>query len=304
MDTILLIAALLPAIALMAYVYSRDKVEKEPAGLVARVFFLGAASGIVAGIAESVLIDVLESVMPEGLLLIVIEYFVCVAAVEEACKFACLNTVKNNPAFDYLFDAVVYSVAAALGFAALENVFYVFDGGLETAAMRAVLSVPGHAADGVVMGVFYGMARQRELRGNKAQAKSYYWLAFLLPTIEHGFYDAALSTESDFLALLAVLFDLAFIVIAFVLVKRTAAKDEPLHPQKGARDAGAAGFGAQPSRGAASNAPVAPLPRSSSTIVSAPPSTQPVAAASPWVCSRCGAQNNGNFCVNCGNPKS
>ena len=232
MDTILLAAALFPAIALMAYVYSRDKVEKEPVGLVARVFFLGAGSGIVAGIAESFLIDGLESMLPEGLLLIVIEYFVCVAAVEEGCKFYCLNTVKKRPEFDYLFDAVVYAVAAALGFAALENVFYVFDGGLETALMRAVLSVPGHAADGVVMGVFYGIARQRELHGDKAKARSFYWLAFLLPTIEHGFYDAALSLDSDAMAGLAMLFDWAFIALAFVLVKRTAAKDAPLYPTK------------------------------------------------------------------------
>ena len=301
MDMILLAAALLPAIALMVYVYSRDRVEKEPVGLVARVFFFGACSGIVAGLVESILIDGLEAMLPEGLLLLVLEYFVCVAAVEEACKFFCLNTVKKRPEFDYVFDAVVYSVAAALGFAALENVFYVFDGGLETALMRAILSVPGHAADGVVMGVFYGLARQRELHGNKAGARSYYWLAFLLPTIEHGFYDAALSTESDMLALVAEVFDLAFIVLAFVLVKRTAAKDSPLHPR-----GTASGFGsgspiapnapvAPPSASVRSNAPVAPQ------TYSAPyaPSTSPTS----WTCPRCGASSNGNFCGNCGNPR-
>ena len=281
MDSVLLVAALLPAVVLMSYVYKKDKVEREPVGLVTRVFLLGAASGLVAGLVESILIDTLESVLAPGLLLIIIEYFVCVAAVEEACKYACLNTVKKRPEFDYVFDAVVYAVAAALGFAALENVFYVFDGGLETAVMRAVLSVPGHASDGVVMGVFYGLARQRELHGNKAGARTFYWLAFLLPVIEHGFYDAALSTESDFMALVAILFDLAFIGIAFVLVRRVSATDRPLHPQGAARVA--APLPTQPIQ------PPAPIPSAST--------------ASTWQCPACGKVCTGNFCGNCGTPR-
>lgn len=230
MNIVLIVAALLPAAGLMIYVYTRDKIEREPIGLVARVFAFGALSGIVAALIEGIIIGGLEAIVPASFLLLFLEYFIGVAAVEEACKFFCLNTVKNNPAFNHVFDAIVYSVAAALGFAALENVFYVLDGGLETALLRAVLSVPGHAADGVVMGVFYGIARQHELYGNKRLSRRFYWLAFLLPVIEHGLYDAALATENDLMTLFAVLFDLAFIVIAFILVRRTAANDKPLHP--------------------------------------------------------------------------
>jgi len=290
---LLLIAALAPAVLLMWYVYTRDKTEKEPMLLVLRVFVLGAASGIVAGIVESILFDMLEASLPQGLLLIVVEYFVCVALVEELCKFFALNTVKRRPEFDYIFDAVVYSVAAALGFAALENVFYVLDGGLETALVRAVLSVPGHAADGVVMGVFYGIARQRELHG-KPGAGVLYFLAILLPTIEHGFYDAALSLESDTMAMVAMLFDLAFIALAFVLVKRMASKDEPLHP----------GGALQGLRGQISFERGDSVPYSPS--YSAPRSTLPhtqAPAAHEWTCSHCGMPASGNFCGNCGSPK-
>ena len=269
MDMILLAAALLPAAALMAYVYNKDKVEREPVGLVTRVFLLGAVSGIAASFIEAILFEVVDATIPEGVLLLFVEYFVCVAAVEEACKYWALNTVKKRPEFDYVFDAVVYSVAAALGFAALENIFYVFDpidGGLEVAIVRAVLSVPGHAADGVVMGVFFGMARKRELHGEPG-AQSYYLLAWLLPVIEHGFYDAALSTDSDLLAVLAMIFDLAFIAVAFVLVKHAAANDEPFHPQ-----------GAMPMA-------VAPVP---------------AAQPAQWTCPSCGALNETSFCPYCG----
>lgn len=228
---VLLVAALAPAIALMVYVYRQDKVEKEPAALVARVFIVGAFSGLAAAFVESFLFGVFEAVLPDGMLLVVVEYFIGVAAVEEACKYLALNTVRTHPAFDYVFDAIVYSVAAALGFAALENVFYVFDGGLDVAVTRALLSVPGHMADGVVMGVFFGLARKRELHGNAAGARSYYLLAYIVPVIEHGFYDTALSLDSNLFVLAAIVVDIAFIAIAFLLVRSVAKYDAPLHPQ-------------------------------------------------------------------------
>lgn len=291
MTPLLFVAALLPAIAVMSYVYKKDKAEPEPIALVMRVFGLGALSGLVAGFVESILISTFEAVIPPGIVLLIITYFVGVAAVEEACKFFCLNTVKNNPAFNYVFDAIVYSVAAALGFAALENVFYVMEGGFETAVMRAIFSVPGHAADGVVMGVFYGLARHRELRGNKSGAQTFYWLAFLLPVVEHGFYDAALSTESDLMALIAMAFDLAFIAIAFVLVRKTAATDEPLHPEGAAGAAGAQQV-ARPLPGQA------PYPPTQGQAF--PPAST---AAVGWYCPQCGAPNTENFCVRCGTKR-
>ena len=284
--TLLFIAALLPAIAVMAFVYKKDKAEPEPIALVLRVFFLGAASGLVAGFVESILISAFEAVIPPGILLLGVTYFIGVAAVEEACKFFCLNTVKNNPAFNYVFDAIVYSVAAALGFAALENVFYVMEGGFETAVMRAIFSVPGHAADGVVMGVFYGIARQHELYGRKQQATQSYLLAFLLPMIEHGFYDAALSTESDMMALVAMAVDLAFIALAFTLVRRKSVMDQPLHPSVATPQS-------QQQMAQGQN-PYVQMQQPQQQM------PQPTATGSNWYCPYCGTPNTGNFCINCG----
>ena len=289
--TLLFIAALLPAIAVMIFVYTKDKAEPEPIALVLRVFGLGAVSGLVAGFVESILISLFEAVIPPGILLLGVTYFIGVAAVEEACKFFCLNTVKNNPAFNYLFDAIVYSVAAALGFAALENVFYVMEGGFETAVMRAIFSVPGHAADGVVMGVFYGIARQHELHGRKEKATQSYVLAFLLPMIEHGFYDAALSTESDIMMLIAMAVDLAFIGLAFALVRRKSVTDEPLHPYMSTPQQ-------QPPLAQGQN-PYAQMQQQM------PPQQVPqyTAGSANWFCPNCGAPNTENFCINCGTKR-
>ena len=225
----LLLIAVLPAIALMVYVYKKDTVEKEPIGLIVRLFVLGMIAGPLAGILESVLFSVFESTIPPGTLLLILEYFVGVAAVEEGFKYLFLNTVRKNPNFNYVFDGIVYAVAVALGFAALENILYVFEGGVEVAVMRAIFSVPGHCADGVVMGCFFGLAKQHEMHGRKSSATVFYVLAFVLPVIEHGFYDASLSSESDVLGLAAMAFQLTFILFAALLVKRISKTDSPIH---------------------------------------------------------------------------
>lgn len=225
---ILLNAAIVPALILMIYVYHKDKAEKEPMRLIVILFILGMVAGPLAGIVESILFSVFETALPAGTLQLVLEYFIGVAAVEEGFKYLFLSTVRKNPEFNYVFDGVVYAVAVALGFAALENVLYVFDGGLEVAVWRAIFSVPGHCADGVVMGCFFGLAKQREYTGDKAGAKKYYWLAYLLPVIEHGFYDAALSTESDLLTLVALVVDVAFIIYAMKLVNKVSKNDTPI----------------------------------------------------------------------------
>lgn len=305
MTIVLLCAALLPVVVLLVYVFRKDKAEKEPIGLIARVFFLGALAGPLAAIVENIAFGLFESVIPPGLLLSILEFFVGVAAVEEAFKYLALSTVRKNPAFNYVFDGVVYGVAAALGFAALENVLYVLDGGLEVAMVRAIFSVPGHCADGVVMGCFFGLARQRELAGNKAGARTYYWLAFLLPVLEHGFYDWGLSSENDLLVLLALVVEIAFVIYAIVLVNRVSKTDAAF----------ATSSGAQPAASAAPTAPVASVAPATPAQPAAPvaPATPaqpaapvaPTATASPssWTCARCGHANAGNFCGECGAPR-
>lgn len=230
---ILLAAAILPAIILMVYVYKKDTVEKEPPRLILRLFVLGMIAGPIAAVVEDLAFNFFEAIFEPGTLLLILEYFIGVAAVEEGFKYLFLNTIRKNPEFNYVFDGIVYAVAVALGFAALENVFYVFDGGLEVAAMRAVFSVPGHCADGVVMGCFFGLAKRQEMHGGKASAKLCYLLAFVLPVIEHGFYDTALSTENEFMAVAAMAFQLAFILFAGLLVSRISKTDSPIHPNPG-----------------------------------------------------------------------
>jgi RsiW-degrading membrane proteinase PrsW (M82 family) len=92
--------------------------------------------------------------------------------------------------FNEPFDGIVYGVAVSLGFATIENIFYLIANGVGNAMVRALLPVSSHALFGVIMGFYIGKAKFTE--GNKVK-----WviLSLLLPFILHGFYDYILLSQ-------------------------------------------------------------------------------------------------------------
>ena len=93
----------------------------------------------------------------------------------------------KHPAFDYRFDAVVYCVFSALGFAALENILYVAQFGLSVAVPRALLSVPGHFFFAVYMGIYLGEAKRAEREGEGFLRDRFLRESILVPVLLHGF---------------------------------------------------------------------------------------------------------------------
>lgn len=83
-------------------------------------------------------------------------------------------------------DAIVLTVLVGLGFATIENLYYVFssENWTETAMLRAITAVPMHGTVGIVMGYFAA-------RWLLAPRIAPFTLAamFLAPTALHGFYD-------------------------------------------------------------------------------------------------------------------
>lgn len=141
--------ALLPAIALVVWIYRQDKVEKEPRGLLWKIFLFGVLSVIPAMILEIILDEVFLVFMvfmdADTLCYVILDNFIGVALIEELCKMKAAKWAAwKHPAFNYKFDAIVYCVTSALGFAAIENVLYCLDGDMGTAVTRALLSVPSH----------------------------------------------------------------------------------------------------------------------------------------------------------------
>ena len=236
MSPFLLLAALVPAAFLMVQVYRLDRIEKEPAGLLLKLVLFGALSGLAAGAIEGALTRVLDVTLGGGMLRLVLENFLAVALVEEACKrWVVLKFAWRHPAFDYRFDAVVYCVFSALGFAALENILYVAEYGFAVAVSRALLSVPGHCFFAVYMGIYLGQAKMAERAMQRYYIElpdespgQYLRASLLVPALLHGFWDFSLSVGGGLMTVLFYLFVLAFFIDAYRKLRFAAGYDEQL----------------------------------------------------------------------------
>lgn len=223
----LLSLALLPAAVLLVYVYRMDTIEKEPLRLLAKLFVYGALCSIPASVLESigavVLLPVREPWVHSAL-----DAFCVVALAEEGCKFAILLTTWNHPAFDYRFDAIVYAVTVSLGFAALENILYVFNYGFSTGIVRALTSVPGHCFFGVFMGYWFGGAKYSRFYGLPGCGLRMF-LAFLVPLLLHGFYDfCCFMSGSAIFVLVFYAFLAGFFYFSLRCVRKASACDVPV----------------------------------------------------------------------------
>jgi RsiW-degrading membrane proteinase PrsW (M82 family) len=91
--------------------------------------------------------------------------------------------------FDEPVDGIVYGCAAALGFAAVENVKYFALGRMSgpLIAMRAFVTVPAH----LFFGAIWGYALGKKLVSRRTSVLAY----FLVAALAHGVFDALLSTD-------------------------------------------------------------------------------------------------------------
>ena len=221
LDNQLLAVAVIPGILIIIYVYTKDKVEKEPIGLIIKLLIFGALSCFVAGAAEGALAQLWPQYPQGSLEYALINSFALAAFCEEIVKYLALKIGSwRSPSFNYRFDGVVYGTSAAVGFAVLENIGYVAMYGMSTALTRAVLAVPLHAFCGVFMGVFYSYAKKASIVGRGSTSLLCKLFALLVPMMIHGIYDtlAFLATET------ATYMLLAFVVLLYIAAITTIRK--------------------------------------------------------------------------------
>ena len=231
---IYLAAALLPAIILLRFVYKNDTVEKEPARLLASLVAVGCVAalcaGVLEGVAESLLRVVVSASSP--IYTVLLAFFV-VATVEEGTKLFFLKRRSwNHPAFNYRFDGVVYAAYVSLGFAALENVMYVVNYGLSVALPRALLSIPGHLAFSIFMGIYYGRARLLENLGDRAGAKRSLRTGYCVAVFLHGFYDTCAMLGTGLSTVVFLIFVVIMFLNAYRALKRESSADIPIVPEE------------------------------------------------------------------------
>jgi len=227
---IYVLAAVLPAVFLMRYVYRQDQTEPEPVGLLASLVWKGVLAALAAIVLEFIGQTVLRGFVGEDNPNYVYYLaFAVVAAVEEGTKlFFLYRRTWRDPDFNYRFDAIVYAVFVSLGFAAFENVKYVFSYGLSVALPRAILAVPGHMGFAVFMGIFYGRAKHCADWGNRFGCKANLVLGYLLPVVLHGVYDSCCMTGTNRSTLVFVIFVLVMYLLVFRLIRHESRTDTPI----------------------------------------------------------------------------
>ncbi len=212
----LLALSIAPGIAIAIYIYFKDKHEPEPIGLLLVTFLYGGISLFIA-IGISIVINNFITIDEGDLGEQVIHAFLIVALVEEFCKFAFVRGILyRNKNFNEPFDGIVYAVMVGMGFATVENIFYVMNGGGSTIALiRMFTAVPAHATFAVLMGYFLGKAKF-------VQKKAFFYgaLALLAATAVHGIYDYFL-----FISFIPGIWILAFVsLFAAYILSRHAIK--------------------------------------------------------------------------------
>ena len=207
------IVAVLPAAFLWWYIWKQDK-KKEPTKWLAKATGYGALVIFPVALAEMVISSVLF--YPEGspstLFGTTATAFLVAAVPEETFKLLALWLVlRRNPYFDEHFDGIVYAVCVGLGFAAIENVGYLFsniDDWMSVAFLRSLMAVPGHYAFAILMGYYY--SKYHFIDHSRKTAA----LIIVAPVLAHGLYDALLMTSMVDVALGGVCFIISVIMVS------------------------------------------------------------------------------------------
>ncbi len=127
-----LILGILPSIIWLAF-YLRKDIHPEPKKWLFLIFLAGMAVAPLVTIIEWQAIgffNFLNSASPvffSDSLKNFATVFIAIAAVEEFFKYSIVRfAMKKNPVFDEPADAMIYMIAAALGFAAVENIIVMY----------------------------------------------------------------------------------------------------------------------------------------------------------------------------------
>lgn len=185
MDVLTLFAlALAPGTAIIIYIYLKDQHEREPLHLLLISFFYGVLSTFLT-LSISFPLNAFLLTKEDDVVSQFINAFFKVALVEEFSKFFFVRFILfRNKNFNEPFDGIVYAVMVSMGFATLENIFYVYQYGFITGILRMFTAVPAHATFGILMGFYLGLAKFSHNRSIYLSL-----IALLVPTVFHGLYD-------------------------------------------------------------------------------------------------------------------
>ena len=212
-----IVIALIPVVLLLFYILRKDRRAPEPARQLVKGFMFGILSLPLSfcmsapfgyfGLYVDEPVTVWGSVMTA---------FWGAAIPEEIAKLIMLwLLLRKNRHFDEKLDGIVYAVCVSLGFAAGENLLYLFynyDSFLTVGIMRALFAIPAHFSFGVLMGYYYSLVKFYPKSPAKNKA-----MVILAPILAHGIYDSILFALDVTYPAVALLLLAVFLAFCFLM---------------------------------------------------------------------------------------
>lgn len=187
------LATIAMVLVLLSYLWL-DRWEPEPPRLLVLAFLWGASVAVVVSVALEMLVDVVVNTGGSESS----PFTVAVGApvIEEAAKglflLLMMTGVRRNE-LNSLTDCLVYAGVTAVGFAWLENIFYIADGGtlgdsLLTAAMRLVMGPFAHPLFTTFTAIGVHFALQQR---NWVAKTGCVFLGYLAAVVMHGLWNGS-----------------------------------------------------------------------------------------------------------------
>jgi len=225
----LILATILPSILIILFFVYSDKF-KEPRGEIIKVFIYGIIITIPAYFLNTYISDFfyVNTRVSENL----ISSFLTAAPVEEGLKLSVLYyLVYKMKDFNEPMDGIVYGVTVSLGFATLENFYYVYlladyfeTTSMSLAVLRSFSAVPAHAVFGIFMGYFF-MKYAFIKKGDNL------FFAFIIPFVLHGCYNLFISSNF-YAAMLLIIISWIVALKMFSRLKKTQRKKRKEYEKK------------------------------------------------------------------------
>lgn len=205
----LFILGLLPSLAWLFFFLKEDGSRPEPKTMIAKVFLAGALITIPAVYFQSLAQGWLKTA---GVNQHDFISFLALAAIEETLKFlAAYLMVRKSRFFDEPIDAMIYIIAAALGFAMVENIAVMFGAkqiseAIGVIVLRFVGATLLHALSSGIVGYYWAKNLIEEKAGFISKG-------LVLATLLHGLFNYFIMLFIE-----AMIYPILFLVITALFV--------------------------------------------------------------------------------------
>ena len=218
---------LAPSVIWLLFFLRKDK-HPESNRMVLKIFFYGMLAAFPAVFIELGFAQQITQIYLPQILVSILYVFLGIALVEEVLKYLVVKKqVLKDPEFDEPVDVMLYMIIAALGFAALENLFILFPliqpfqffETLVTSVLRFVGATFLHALCSGLIGYFLALSFLKSK--NRLKLKT---VGITLAVLLHGLYDFSIIKVAGgwkFVLPIIILIGLAiFISLGFKKVKK------------------------------------------------------------------------------------